>query len=108
MQDQRQRAIPLEQVQLDGLSRVNRQARRPVTANDSRHAGEKGQDSLGSGGAEPRHQNLQRGAQQKRAWSNQDEGRGCHAFYVDGALYGGDVTFRTGRQSSTVLRYDIP
>ena len=65
MEDQGQRPVPAEEIDLDCLAGLN-QARHAGHGQHRGHAGEGGEDALGAGGAEPRDQNLQRGAQQKR------------------------------------------
>ncbi len=77
MEDQGQGAVPGQGLEFDGLPEAH-PGNEADDGEDGGDAGEKGQDSLGSSGTKPRHENLQRCAQQKRARSDEDEGRGCH------------------------------
>ncbi len=107
VQDESKRRIPLKQVELNGLSASDRW-HHPDDGGDCRRAGQEGEYSLRSCGAEPRYQNLQRCAQQERARSNKDEGRSCHDLHVERAFYLCDVTLGTGWNSRTILWYIIP
>jgi hypothetical protein len=69
-------------MQIDGLSAAHR-GREAGDGNDGGQAGEEGKNAFCPGGAEPCHQNLQRGAQQKRTWSNQNQGRCIHIIMLD-------------------------
>ena len=64
MQNEGQRTIPGERVPFDELPRTDR-SRRRCHGEDRWQTGEKGQNPLCPGTTKARHQNLQRGAQQK-------------------------------------------
>jgi hypothetical protein len=66
MENQGQRPIPLQQINFDCLSGLNRVHHANCDyGKHCRQAGEKGQYSLGPGATKPGDENLQRGAQQK-------------------------------------------
>ena len=92
MEDQGERAVPRQQMQVDGLSTAHRGGYAD-DSKDGRYAGEESENAFCPGGAESANENLQRGAQKKYAWSHQDEGRdlgrGIHAFMLKGRALGG-------------------
>ncbi len=71
MEDQGQRAIPLKHVHINELAGFN-PSHQSGHGCDGRQTGEKSQNPLCSGVKEPCGYDLERGAQQKGAWRNQN------------------------------------
>jgi hypothetical protein len=81
VENERERAIPRAHLHIDRLDGPHG-GNQTRSGGQGRQTSEEGEYSLRSSGAESRYQNLQHCAQQKRAWSNQNESRGCHALML--------------------------
>ncbi len=87
VQYQRERPVPRQGTEVDGLAAANKRC----DAGDGKNGGqaaESSEDSLGPGGAKPRDENLQHCAQQERAWSHNNEGGRIHGFMLSAGTLG--------------------
>ena len=77
VEDESERAIPVERVQIDELAGLG-PSHQSGHGCDGRQTGEEGQNPLGPRVQEPCGYDLERGAQEKGAWRNQNEGLCVH------------------------------